>query len=197
MRRVAGVLIIVTRLSVWRLLPNAGLNAAAAPPEAEPAEQNLAIIVNSVEPGRQCFLSGSAHDLSWGTQSLAKRPAHYTVHAGARSTRTQGDSSDDFYRMNESDFSRHFLQGLFTGEVRLPQDSGQPVGVRSSYSNVPGAIGYVRAADVDDTVKVFGVDGHLPTIRNSLRNSGSSGEIVMRKHLSRVARGQEHASPFR
>ena len=29
--------------------------------------------------------------------------------------------------------------------------------------NVPGAIGYVRASDVDATVKVIHVDGHLPS----------------------------------
>jgi len=45
------VLIIVTAaVLLVELLPNAALNAAAAPPEAEPAEQNLAIIVNQSNP---------------------------------------------------------------------------------------------------------------------------------------------------
>jgi ABC-type phosphate transport system substrate-binding protein len=69
----------------------------------------------------------------------------------------------DIYRMNETDFSRHFLQGLFTGEVFVsPKTLASPVGVRKFIFNVPGAIGYVRAGDVDSTVKVVRIDGRLP-----------------------------------
>jgi ABC-type phosphate transport system substrate-binding protein len=69
----------------------------------------------------------------------------------------------DIYRMSESDFNRHFLQGLFTGEVFVsPKTLATPVGVRKFIFNVPGAIGYVRASDVDSTVKVIRIDGRLP-----------------------------------
>jgi phosphate transport system substrate-binding protein len=69
----------------------------------------------------------------------------------------------DIYRMNEADFSRHFLQGLFTGEVFVsPKTLASPVGVRKFIFNVPGAIGYVRASDVDSTIKVVRIDGRLP-----------------------------------
>ena len=66
----------------------------------------------------------------------------------------------DVCRMSETEFSRHFLQGLFTGEVFVsPKTLSTPVGVRKFVFNVPGAIGYVRASDVDETVKVIGVNG--------------------------------------
>jgi hypothetical protein len=66
-------------------------------------------------------------------------------------------------RMSESDFRRHFLQGLFTGEVLVsPKTLATPVGVRKFVFNVPGAIGYLRPEDVDNTVKVLRIDGHLP-----------------------------------
>ena len=69
----------------------------------------------------------------------------------------------DIYRMNEADFSRHFLQGLFTGEVFVsPKTLASSVGVRKFIFNVPGAIGYVRTSDVDNTVKVVRIDGRLP-----------------------------------
>jgi len=52
---------------------------------------------------------------------------------------------------------------LFTGEVFVsPKTLASPVGVRKFVFNVPERLGYVRAADVDDTVKVIRVDGHLP-----------------------------------
>ena len=70
----------------------------------------------------------------------------------------------DVCHMSESDLRRRFLQGLLTGEVLVsPKTLSSPVGVRKFVFNVPGAIGYLRPEDVDDSVKVVRVDGHLPT----------------------------------
>lgn len=67
------------------------------------------------------------------------------------------------YRMNESDFNRYFLQAEFTGEVQaVPKHLSSAVGVRRFIFNVPGAIGFVRASEVDGTVKVLPVNGHVP-----------------------------------
>lgn len=69
----------------------------------------------------------------------------------------------DVCRMSESDLRRRFLQGLLTGEVLVsPKTLANPVGVRKFVFNVPGAIGYLRPEDVDETVKVIRIDGHLP-----------------------------------
>jgi len=69
----------------------------------------------------------------------------------------------DICRMSESDLRRRYLQGLLTGEVLVsPKTLANPVGVRKFVFNVPGAIGYLRPEDVDDTVKVIRIDGHLP-----------------------------------
>jgi hypothetical protein len=66
-------------------------------------------------------------------------------------------------RMSESDFRRRFLQGLLTGEVLVsPKTLATPVGVRKFVFNVPGAVGYLRPEDVDESVKVIRIDGHLP-----------------------------------
>ena len=69
----------------------------------------------------------------------------------------------DVCRMSESDLRRRYLQGLLTGEVLVsPKTLANPIGVRKFVFNVPGAIGYLRAEDVDDSVKVIRIDGHLP-----------------------------------
>lgn len=69
----------------------------------------------------------------------------------------------DVCRMSESDLRRRYLQGLLTGEVLVsPKTLASPVGVRKFVFNVPGAIGYLRPEDLDDTVKVIRIDGHLP-----------------------------------
>lgn len=67
------------------------------------------------------------------------------------------------YRMSESDFSRYFLQAEFTGEVQsAPKHLSTASGVRRFIFNVPGAIGFVRASEVDATVKVVRVNGCEP-----------------------------------
>jgi hypothetical protein len=66
-------------------------------------------------------------------------------------------------RMSEADYHKHLLQKLFTGEVIVsPKTLASPPGVRKFIFNVPGAIGYIRASDLDSTVKVLHIDGHLP-----------------------------------
>lgn len=70
----------------------------------------------------------------------------------------------DVFQMNETQLKNHFLHGLFTGEILVsPKVLSTPLGVRRFIFNVPGAIGYLRARDVDETVKVVRVDELLPT----------------------------------
>ncbi|HVN21250.1 MAG TPA: hypothetical protein VMU05_20860 [Dongiaceae bacterium] len=67
-------------------------------------------------------------------------------------------------RMSESDLRRRYLQGLLTGEILVsPKTLASPVGVRKFVFNVPGAIGYLRPEDVDESVKVLRIDGRLPS----------------------------------
>jgi ABC-type phosphate transport system substrate-binding protein len=65
--------------------------------------------------------------------------------------------------MNEDQLKNHFLHGLFTGEILVsPKILSSPTGVRKFIFNVPGAIGYLRTADVDPTVKIVRIDELLP-----------------------------------
>lgn len=69
----------------------------------------------------------------------------------------------DIYRMGEREFGQHFLRATFKGETSsAPKTIASPSGMRKFVFNVPGAIGYVRASEVDGSVKVVRVDGRLP-----------------------------------
>ena len=69
----------------------------------------------------------------------------------------------DICSMNEEQFKNHFLHGLYTGEILVsPKILSSPLGVRKFIFNVPGAIGYLRLGDVDDSVKVVRIDELLP-----------------------------------
>lgn len=67
------------------------------------------------------------------------------------------------YRMSEGDLNRYFLHASFTGEIQAPPKLlSTAAGVRRFIFNVPGAIGYVRASEVDESVKPIRVDTRAP-----------------------------------
>ena len=68
------------------------------------------------------------------------------------------------YGFTEPEFNRHFLQSTFTGEVQsAPKRLATALGVRRFVFNVPGALGFVRVSELDDTVKVVRLEGKAPT----------------------------------
>jgi ABC-type phosphate transport system substrate-binding protein len=136
--------------------------AQAAPESTESASQILAIVVNVANPVdnlslaelRKVFLGERAH---WPN---GRRITLVMMEPG-KAERTA--LIREVCQMSEGEFSRHFLHGVFTGEVFVsPKTLATPVGVRKFVFNVPGAIGFVRASDLDETVKVLRVDGHRP-----------------------------------
>jgi ABC-type phosphate transport system substrate-binding protein len=158
MLRLANILLLVIiALASGGVDANVAISAAPAPA----TEQTLAIIVNqsnpvenfSFEELRKIFLGERSH---WPN--------------GRRITLVMLDSQperktvlSDIYGMNEKDFNNHFIQGVFTGAVFVsPKTFANSADVRKFVFNVPGAIGYVRASDVDSSVKVLRVDGRLP-----------------------------------
>src|SRR5215468_12055135 len=67
------------------------------------------------------------------------------------------------YAMNDKDFDKYFLWGLFRGEfVTSPTILGTPKDVRRFVANTPGAVAYLRAADLDSSVKVVTIDSLRP-----------------------------------
>jgi ABC-type phosphate transport system substrate-binding protein len=69
----------------------------------------------------------------------------------------------DVYRMTERGYQDHFLKGMYTGDIPVsPKTLSSPEILRKFVFNAPGAIGYLRASDVDGSVKVVRIDGRLP-----------------------------------
>src|ERR1700739_3027152 len=152
MRRLVNILLfVIVALASSGVGPRV---AAAAPPGAD---QALAIIVNqsnpvenfSYEDLRAIFLGERSH---WPN--------------GRRITLVMLDTSQperkivlrDVYGMSEKDFNNHFIQGVFSGAVFVsPKTMANPADVLKFVFNVPGAIGYVRASEVDPSVKVLRV----------------------------------------
>ena len=163
-QRAVRVLSIVAA-SILLLEASANRPARGAAPSAErqsASTQSLAIIVNQSNPVqdldfaelRRIFLGERSH---WPN---GRRITLVTMEPG-QPERTA--ILTEVCRMSEEDFRKHFMQRLFTGEAIVsPKTLASPVGVRKFVFNVPGAIGYVRASDVDNSVKVIRIDGRLP-----------------------------------
>ena len=160
MRQLAGGLFLTIAAAIFLLkLQPAPAQAAEG---ALPPDQALAIIVNRSNPVDALSMK-ELHQIFLGERS------HWPN--GHRITLVMMESGEperkavlrQIYHMSEADFSRHFLHGLFTGEVFVsPKTLASPTGVRKFVFNVPGSIGYLRASDVDDSIKVVRIDGHLP-----------------------------------
>ena len=137
--------------------------AAEAPPQAAAiARSHLAVIVNRANP----VASISRRELRaifLGDQT--------TWQHGRRATPALREPGDPeratalrlIYGMSEADLSRHFLHRTFMGgSTAGPRTLATAEGVKRFVFNVPGGIGLVRLADLDDTVKVLKVDDHSP-----------------------------------
>jgi len=67
------------------------------------------------------------------------------------------------YKMNETEYNDFFVSATFTGAVAAAPKALPSVAAMKKYvGDTPGAIGYLRASDADDTVKVLKVDGKAP-----------------------------------
>src|SRR5579864_794049 len=156
-RHCATILVLLAAGTAMLLGPPARVAASQA------KQDSLAIIVNLANPVdnlssaelRAVFLGERSH---WAN---GRRITLVMMEPGQPERDTL---LRDVCRMSESDLRRRYLQGLLTGEVLVsPKTLASPVGVRKFVFNVPGAIGYLRPEDVDASVKVVRIDGHLPS----------------------------------
>jgi len=164
MRRLLSFLAVVALaagpLADYGVAP-AGAAASAMAEQGAPVEP-LVIVVNRTNPVenipfaelRKIFLGNRSYWINGRRITLVMRdPGEPERRAILR----------DVCGMNEDQLKNHFIHGLYTGEILVsPKTLSTPTGVRRFIFNVPGAIGYLRSADVDSTVKVVRIDGLLP-----------------------------------
>jgi ABC-type phosphate transport system substrate-binding protein len=71
--------------------------------------------------------------------------------------------------MSETDFNLHFIRGWRNVDGSTNSDNGHwpkvfssGVELRQSVAGAPSAVGFIKASQVDDSVKVVAVDGNRP-----------------------------------
>jgi hypothetical protein len=65
--------------------------------------------------------------------------------------------------MSEPDFIFHFMHVSFKGETADPPRAvGSGVQVRQAVAATANAVGFIKASQLDDSVKVIRIDGSAP-----------------------------------
>jgi hypothetical protein len=61
----------------------------------------------------------------------------------------------EIYKMRELDYTKYFLEAIFTGRLsEPPKEVNSPAQMKQYLTSHVGAVGYLKKQDVDDTVKV-------------------------------------------
>jgi phosphate transport system substrate-binding protein len=163
MRRLRTYLHLVAAVLLLLWTPHRFLPVAAGSPLGQTSpRQILAIIVNRSNP---------IENISSTELRKVFLGERFRWDNGHRVTVTMLDSGfperetmlRSVYRMTESEYRDHFLKGTYTGDIPVsPRVLSSPEIVRKFVFNAPGAIGYVRESDADQSVKILSVDGHFP-----------------------------------
>jgi ABC-type phosphate transport system substrate-binding protein len=157
-------------LGTGKLLPSDPQGRAAA-------DDCLAIVVNRSNPVENLSFV-ELRKVFRGEQSHWSNGRRVTV-VMLESGKTERQAVlTQIYQMDDKDYNNYFLHNMFTGEVHAaPVALASSADVLKYVLNVQGAIGYVRAMDADDSVKVLRVDGVLPCEKDySIRLRPKSGK---------------------
>ncbi|PYR45386.1 MAG: hypothetical protein DMF95_21080 [Acidobacteria bacterium] len=136
------------RFAVLAATAALGLGAAS-----RAAADDVAVIVNRSNPVmamtivqlRSILLGGGAKWTGGGTITVVMTPAGQPERSGILRI---------VCGMSETDFN--------SGSGEHPKVFGTGPQVRQSVATTPGAVGFIKASEVDDSVKVVAVDGSSP-----------------------------------
>lgn len=151
----------VVALAVF-LVPDAFYGSQAASSTYRDLADSVGIVVNRSNPVenlsfaelRKIFLGEQSH---W---SNGRRISIVMLEAGKQERQAV---LAQIYRMDDKEFDKHFSQGLSSGEIHAaPKTLATTTEVLKYVYNVPGAIGYVRVTEADDSVKILHIDSRLP-----------------------------------
>jgi ABC-type phosphate transport system substrate-binding protein len=134
---------------------------APAPPRTSPWE-GLAIVVNQNNPINNLTL-WQLREIFLGEKRWWSNHRRITLAAMPRGTAERRTMRRVIYKMNDRDLEKYFFFGLYRGElVTSPTTLETPRDVAAFVARRPGAVGYLRASDVNNSVKVVRVNGLLP-----------------------------------
>ncbi len=149
--------------SAWRAFASPPPRPAHAVSAVAAQQRTLAVIVHKSNPTEDMSLAElREYFLSERTNWPTKQKVRAVMIAPGRPER-QALLQLAFDMRREQDYQSHFLRAKFTEQaIEQPRELSSPADVLRFVSNVPGALAYLPASEVDPSVKVVRVDGLAP-----------------------------------
>jgi ABC-type phosphate transport system substrate-binding protein len=162
--KAAGVLIFLVAVALSSVMADSATPRHASPSRqsARASWEGLAIVVNRNNPIADITLP-ELRSMFYGERKWWSHKHRITLAAMKRSTAEWKTVQRVIYKVDQHQLEHYYLYQSFKGEgVNLPVAMPAPADVKKFVANTPGALGYVRASDVDDSVKVVRINGLLP-----------------------------------
>jgi ABC-type phosphate transport system substrate-binding protein len=132
--------VVASGIALWQAPANAG--------------DAVAIVVNPTNSVSSLTIA-DLHKIFLGDKSTWPNGKHVLVIMAAPGSPERAVVLAGIYKMSESDYAKYFLQAAFTGAIAAPpKDASSSEQVKKLVAENPGAIGYIKQADADDSVKV-------------------------------------------
>jgi ABC-type phosphate transport system substrate-binding protein len=124
--------------------------------------EGLAIVVNRKNPTTNLSLT-QLRRVFFGEKHLWPSGRRTVLASMRRGSPERQTILRVIYKMDDATFDKYFLYQVFKGETSTsPTILQTPAEVKKFVVNTAGGMGYLRASDVDDSVKVLRVNGLLP-----------------------------------
>jgi ABC-type phosphate transport system substrate-binding protein len=135
------------------------LLALTLPRPALAADDDLVVVVNQANSTSNLTKS-QLRKLVLGEQGSWPGGARVVVVLQAPGSAERGGVLRSVCRMSEDDYNQHLMHANFSGETSsAPKVGPSAAAVRQLVASNPGAIGFLRKADVNDSVKAVSVEG--------------------------------------
>lgn len=136
---------------------------AGSPNARRPPWESLAIVVNPKNPTSNVTLGELREILLGERQWWACKLPRITLTARPRGSAERETLTRTIYRMDDAASDKYFFFEVYRGVLPTsPTILDTAAEVKKFVSRTPGAVGYVRASDVDDSVKILRIDGLFP-----------------------------------
>jgi ABC-type phosphate transport system substrate-binding protein len=133
--------------------------SALLAPLAGAAEDDLAVVVNKTNPVEN-LTKAQLRKIILGDQPAWSPGKKVTIILRAPGQPDRVGVLRSVCGMGEDDFTQHQMQASFNGGGgSAPKVVATDDAVRTTVAAIPGAVGFLRAADVNDTVRAVTVDG--------------------------------------
>ena len=123
------------------------------------ADDDLAVVVNKSNPV-EGLTKAQLRKLVMGEQASWSAGKKVSVILRAPGQPERDGVLRAICGMSEEEFNQHLMHADFNGDNAAPPKAlGSGEGVRALVASIPGGIGFLKTADVNDSVKVVPVDG--------------------------------------